>query len=169
MMIKDVLFSERQHFKLVPIWLILIGFNALLGYAFVKQIIYGEKFGQHPMTNFELTFSVILVIFITIIFILIRLDTIIDKDAIYVRIYPFQIKFKRYCWNNINEIFVTKYKPILGYGGWGFRLSITGKKAINISGNEGIQIIFNNGKHLLIGTNKPFEVQRILDGVFKNN
>ena len=49
------------------------------------------------------------------------------------------------------------------YGGWGLRYGFFGKgRALNVSGNTGLQIEFNNGKRLLIGTNKPRELKEVL-------
>jgi hypothetical protein len=47
------------------------------------------------------------------------------------------------------------------YGGWGIRMG-RNNKAYNVSGNIGIQIIFNDESKLLIGTNEPEEIANVL-------
>jgi len=59
------------------------------------------------------------------------------------------------------------YYPISEFGGWGLRGGFffnKGKeKAVNVSGDIGIQLIFKNGKKLLIGTQKKEEAKRVLE------
>jgi TATA-box binding protein (TBP) (component of TFIID and TFIIIB) len=42
------------------------------------------------------------------------------------------------------------------------RYSVNHGKAYNVSGNQGVQLFFTNGKKLLIGTQKPEEITAIL-------
>lgn len=52
----------------------------------------------------------------------------------------------------------------MDYGGWGLRLGFFGKgRAYNISGNIGMQIVFKDGKKLLIGTQKSAEIKSFLE------
>jgi len=37
------------------------------------------------------------------------------------------------------------------------------EEAYNVSGNKGIQLVFTNGRKLLIGTKRPEEVKEILE------
>jgi TATA-box binding protein (TBP) (component of TFIID and TFIIIB) len=57
---------------------------------------------------------------------------------------------------------VREYAPLSEYGGWGLRYSVNHGKAYNVSGNQGVQLFFTNGKKLLIGTQKPEEITAIL-------
>lgn len=51
----------------------------------------------------------------------------------------------------------------MDYGGWGFRFGLFGKgRALNVSGNKGIQLVLTDGTRLLIGTNKPDEARQAL-------
>jgi hypothetical protein len=65
----------------------------------------------------------------------------------------------------VASIEVRKYSPIKEYGGWGFRYGFKNGKAYNISGNMGLQLILKNGDRILIGTQKPEELETYL----KNN
>ncbi|MDQ1088364.1 hypothetical protein [Siphonobacter sp. SORGH_AS_1065] len=52
------------------------------------------------------------------------------------------------------------------YGGWGLRLGLFGKGiAFNVSGNKGLQLEFIDHKKLLIGTNKPEELTKVLSEI----
>ncbi len=85
---------------------------------------------------------------ITILFIVARLETAMDKEGISVRFFPFHRHFRQYKWEEISHVFIRKYNPLGEYGGWGIRFGIGGKKAFNVSGNKGIQLTFINGSRL---------------------
>ncbi len=165
---KDVLFFEKQYFRQIALWVALIGLNLLFIYGLFQQVLEGKKFGQNPMTNLELELSTFLIVMLTLLFKISHLDTAIKKDAIYTRFFPFQLKYKKYPFSSMKAVKVCKYRPILDYGGWGLRVSITGKRAMNISGDKGIQLFFNNGMRLLIGTNKPQDAIKALMHVDAN-
>jgi hypothetical protein len=92
-----------------------------------------------------------------------KLETAISDEGISYRFFPFHKRKKTITWSDIEKAYVRKYKPIAEYGGWGLRLGFFGSgKAVNVSGNMGLQLIFRNGKKLLIGTKRSNEVQLIL-------
>lgn len=163
---KEILFSEKQKFKQCWLWLILLGINGLFLFGVFKQIIGGQQFGDKPMSNAGLLIVTGLTIALTILFINFRLDTTIKKDGIYVRFFPFHLKFKYYNWDSLTKSFVRQYSPLTEYGGWGLRLGLFGKgTAFNVSGDKGLQLEFTNNKKLLIGTNKPDELTETLNKI----
>lgn len=162
----DILFTERQRFKQWWIWLILVGINGLFLFGVFKQVIFGQQFGDKPMSNTELLIATSLTVLVMILFINFRLETQIKKDGIYVRFFPFHLKFTYYPWESLTKSFVRKYSPLSEYGGWGLRLGLSGKgTAFNISGDKGLQLEFTNNKKLLIGTNKPDELTEVLSDI----
>jgi len=162
-MINEILFTERQRFKQWWIWLILIGVNGLFLFGVYRQVIRGQEFGDNPMSDTGLIIATGLTIILTILFVNFRLDTIVKSDGIYVRFFPVHIKFKHFTWDKLTKSFVRQYSPITEYGGWGLRFGLFGKgNAFNISGNKGLQLEFTDNKKLLIGTNKPDELTKIL-------
>lgn len=166
---KDILFSEKQRFTQWWIWLILISINAIFVTAFYLQVIEGETFGDKPMSNIEIVLVGSLILSITILFRYFSLETIIKDDGIYVRFFPIHIAYKKYTWDKIQKVIVRQYNPITEYGGWGFRYGIFGGgKALNVSGNMGLQIIFNNNSKLLIGTQKPSELETCINKINTN-
>jgi hypothetical protein len=90
-----------------------------------------------------------------------RLETKIDKEGIYVRLFPLHVNYKLFKWNEIEKAYIRKYNPILEFGGWGIRFGFKGM-AYNVSGNKGLQLEFKNGEKLLIGTNRAEELNNIL-------
>jgi hypothetical protein len=161
---KEILFSESQKIKQVWIWLILLGINGLFLIAIIRQIIGGQPFGNNPMSNTGLLVGMSLSILFTIIMANFRLDTLIKKDGIYVRFFPFHLRFKKYPWESLTKSYVREYSPITEYGGWGLRYGFLGKgKVYSILGNKGLQLECKGKKKLLIGTQKPKELKEVLE------
>lgn len=160
---EDVLFSEIQRFRKWWILLLTIGVNIAFFFGML------DHFKNHKEEGSEITYLIIGIlsmILFNFLFLVVRLETQITKEGIYVRFYPFHLKFKFYDWKNISKFYVRQYQPILEYGGWGLRTGIFGKgRAFNISGNIGLQLEFMDNKKLLIGTGKSEELKKILDGL----
>ncbi len=160
---KEILFEEKQRFRQWWLWILLLGINGMFFYGVYQQVISGQQFGDKPMDDYSLLTVTGLSLLFTIIFFNLRLDTRIQKDGIYFRFFPIHLSYRHYSWDNIDKSFVRQYNPVLEYGGWGLRLGLFGKgKAFNVSGNKGIQIVFTNGKKVLLGTNKPEEAEEAL-------
>jgi hypothetical protein len=94
------------------------------------------------------------------IFYILRLETEVRYDGLYVRFYPLTSKTI-----NFTEIVYCEartYHPIKEYGGWGIRYGWKRGKAYNVSGNRGVQLEFQNGKKLLIGSQRPEELAQAI-------
>jgi hypothetical protein len=156
----EILFSERQRW---PIFLyILLGTVTLIFvFGFVKQFVFKEPFGTNPASNVVLLVVSVFVMLITVFVSSMKLETLIKNDGIYVRMFPTHVNYKKYEWKDIYTVSVREYKPIGEYGGWGIKGS-GDDRALNMSGNKGIQLVLNNGKKLLIGTQKEEEVNQLL-------
>ena len=158
----EILFTERQKFSQWWLWLILLGVNAISIFSVYKQVITEQAFGENPI-SIGLFLMTGMTLLVTVLFMNCQLNTIIKKDGIYVRFFPFQLKFRYYNWDSLIKSFVRQYSPLLEYGGWGLRFGIFGKgTAFNVSGDQGLQLEFVNGKKLLIGTSKPKELTETL-------
>lgn len=155
-MARHVLFSERQRFTQWWLWLLIIG---LAIHPFI--IFYPELATGEPVDFMDFGISFIVTIPLVVLFILLRLETRITDEGITVRFFPFQIKGREYGWDEIREAHVRKYRPIAEFGGWGIR-GLGNNKAYNVSGNMGLQLIFNDGRKLLIGTRKPEQLEASL-------
>ena len=161
-------FKEVQRFKIWWAWLTVVAFNLLFMYAIVQQVFFGKSFGSKPAPDFVLIIiEIFLLLFLFFLF-SIKLKTSITDTGIYYRFYPFQFKETLIEWHELQDAYLREYNSLYEYGGWGLRTGTekTGK-AINTSasGNVGLQLKFNDGKLLLIGTTKPGEIKLIIDAV----
>jgi hypothetical protein len=106
----------------------------------------------------------------TALFFILKLETEVRADGLYIRFYPLHVRYKKFARNDLAEFYCRTYKPIREYGGWGIRCSFTGKgRAYNVSGNKGIQLVLTKGKKLLIGSQKPDELVTAIDKMLKQN
>jgi TATA-box binding protein (TBP) (component of TFIID and TFIIIB) len=53
---------------------------------------------------------------------------------------------------------------LLEYGGWGIKYGRKGK-AYNVSGNRGVQLVFKDGKQLLIGSQRAEELAEAISSI----
>lgn len=159
----EILFSETQKFKQWWLWLLLLGVNSIFILGVWQQVIGGQAFGDNPMGSTGLLVVTALVLLLTALFAVFRLDTQIRKDGIYVRFFPFHLSYKHYSWDSLTKSYIRKYSAITEYGGWGLRFGYFGRgAAYNIAGDTGLQLEFTNRNKLLIGTGKPAELGEIL-------
>jgi hypothetical protein len=159
----ELLFSEKQRFNQWWLWIILLGVNALFVFGVFKQVILGQQFGDKPMSNTGLILVALGTILLSVLFLNFRLITQIRKDGVYVKFFPLHLSYRKYPWENISKAFIRTYNSLSEYGGWGVRYSLGDKgKALNVSGNKGLQLEFVDKKKLLIGTQKPEALENVL-------
>lgn len=162
-------FTEQQRFN--QWWLYVIFALFLIGILLPLKINFEEVKAEG--TDRILFLISFLIIFLAAIFIfLMRLNTKIDEKGVGYQFYPFHRNYKILYWKDINAIYVRKYLAIREYGGWGFKsgiFNIRGRGvAYSVKGDKGIQIVLNNGKKILIGTQKENEAKRVIN-TYKSN
>jgi hypothetical protein len=159
-----VSFREIQLFRrrwmlliLLPIALLAI---APLVFGMYKQLVLGQAWGCRPLSDNALIMHAFFAILLGggtlgLLYVL-RLETEVRDDALYLRFYPL-IRRKIY-FKDIRACESRTYHPIREYGGWGIRYG--GKKgwAYNVSGNQGVQLELSNNKRLLIGSQRVEEL-----------
>lgn len=161
-----MLFHEKQHFHQWWLWLILIGFPAYSIYSGWQQFAHAGSIGKALLVNGD---ELLVLAGIITLVLSINLETSIGEDGLSVRLFPFHIKFRHFEWPQFQKIYMRKYSPLREYGGWGLRWGLFGSgTAYNISGNMGLQLVFQDGRKLLIGTQKAEECQRVLELLGQN-
>jgi hypothetical protein len=157
----DIIFQEEQKFGSWLQWLVYL----CMGVSIVITVFALIKVsgGDNPQQTSDVVLAVIVGIGVPIaiaaLFLLLKLQTEVRQDGLYIRYFPFHIHFKRFRSEDLSECYARRYRPIWEYGGWGIRYSLRNGKAYNVSGNQGVQLVFKNGKKLLIGSQKPDELE----------
>ncbi|WP_343747775.1 hypothetical protein [Fluviicola sp.] len=156
-------FSETQKFRQWWLWFILAGTKGLMGFLIVTQAMYGKPFGESKWENISLLIGFFIMLVISMLFFILRLETKISDNGIFVRFFPLQLKYRHYKWEDLDQVYLREYSPIAEYGGWGIRYSFSGSgKAFNVSGRTGLQLVFKDGRKVLIGTNKAEDMMQVL-------
>ncbi len=172
-----LLFQESQAFRQKALWILLTvitgGSIVLFGIALFNQVIVNEQFGDKPMSDSALFIGFVLVIgfavFLSWFFYSIRLETIIDERTIKYKFWPFIREYKVIPIQSVYSIEVEKYRPIMEYGGWGYRFSMKGRGlCLNVSKNKGLRIKLKDGFELLLGTQKAEELTTVVESLKKN-
>ncbi|WP_438963473.1 hypothetical protein [Winogradskyella sp.] len=155
-------FKEEQRFT--QIWLIILVVVSLL----VPIGIILGTYVKNPnnYTTLELITIISIILLASSIIFLFKLSTRIDEVGIHYKFFPFHLKFKIIKWNEVKSAYVRTYDAISEYGGWGLKggalWNKSNGKAINVSGDIGIQLELKNGKKLLFGTQKQEEAKQII-------
>lgn len=161
-------FKEVQRFKVWWAWLTLAALQVLFIFAIVQQVFLGIPFGKKPAPDFVLILIELLLLFFLVFLVSIKLKTRITETGIYYRFYPVQFKETVIEWHELRDAWVREYNSFHEYGGRGIRIgSEKVGRAINTSAssNKGLQLKFIDGKLLLIGTNRPDEIQALIDKI----
>ncbi|MBE0637958.1 MAG: hypothetical protein IH598_05520 [Bacteroidales bacterium] len=156
-----IYFEEEQRFTQGWIFLLLIVPVTVIVWGVIQQVIMGIQFGNNPAPDWVLILILAFMMLLAAFPFILKLKTLINKEGISYRFFPFHRSFKTITWDMVDKVYVRKYSPIGEFGGWGFRYGKNGK-ALNTSGNKGLQIEFRNGTKLLIGTQRPDELQKTL-------
>jgi hypothetical protein len=90
-----------------------------------------------------------------------QMTTEVTSGAIYVGFTPFGKKCIPK--EDIEQAYVRTYSPLGEFGGWGYRMGRKGI-AFNVSGDQGLQLVLRDGKQILIGTQRPEELRRVMAG-----
>ena len=154
----DTLFTERQRFRQIWLWALLLIGPAVLTTAVVSQLILGIPFGDNPAPDIVLVILFLLFgIGLPLLFRIITLSTEVTRSEIVVRFRP--LYTRRIPISDIRSVSARHYRPIREYGGWGVRWSPTKGMAYNVSGNDGVQLECTDGKRILIGSRRTAELE----------
>ena len=148
----QLLYSEKQRFRQLWLWLLVFIGPVLFAWFILQQIILNSPAGNNPANDLILLISGgIFGIGLPFFIYLCGLDTEVRSNGVYVRFRPFHRKSIFYSFKDIKTVESVTYSPIKDYGGWGIRYGKLGK-AYNVSGNKGVHLKFRSGQNLLIGS-----------------
>jgi hypothetical protein len=97
-------------------------------------------------------------------FLSMRLITEINGEGITVRYPPFQPKRVHFPWSSIARIELRSYQALSEYNGWGIKTGISGR-SYTIKGDQGIQVMLQDGTRVLIGTRFPDYVREHIQSI----
>ncbi|WP_421876068.1 hypothetical protein [Marinoscillum sp.] len=171
-----LIYSEKQTFRNTFFWwlqaMISLGVIGMFAYGVSKQLIRGEQWGNTPMSDTALIITALIsfIILGAVQWLLSSMTLLIeiDQNNLYYSYFPFVRSKRTLTKKDLTSLEVRKYKPILEYGGWGYRISFNNGKALNIKGNWGLQLVLQNGDKLLLGTQKAEALKEAINTLQQN-
>ena len=167
----NVIFREVQKFAPWLYWYIVLAMAAavIIDCFALLEMTSRQTPPQARQIILLITCGIILPIAIAVFFLMLKMETEVRPDTLYVRFFPFHIHFKKFAAVDLAKHYARTYKPLLEYGGWGIRCGWRGGRAYNVSGNQGVQLIFKNGKKLLIGSQKADELADAISSIMQSS
>jgi len=139
---------------------------AIFAYGMVEQLVFHRPFGDNPISDGVLAIVwpavIILALAALVAVCMARLIIEVRPDGLYVRYVPFHRRPRRIALNEVTAVKAVAYQPILQYGGWGIRFTKKGK-AYNARGSRGVRLDYANGRHLLLGSQRPDELAQMIE------
>ncbi len=154
-------FKEIQKFRQPWLWTILLITALPLYYQAIRQLFLKDVFATYSTSeSLNFTFFVFHLLTTTLLFIA-RLEIEINQRYLSYQFFPFHLKKKSYALNQLQSATIRKFHPIKEMTLWGLYISV-GSKSYHIKGRWGVQLEFVNGRQLLLGTQKPIELNQTL-------
>jgi hypothetical protein len=168
----DAVFFEEQPMRDNKLFYVMvaagIGLIGFFGYGIYQQIVLGRPWGDRPMGDTALLAVGGLYILLGVLFVFFfwrgGLATEVRPGGLYVRYFPFHSKFQQIPLQGVRSCRSLAYRPILDYGGWGIRVGL-GKRAYNVSGNKGVELEYEGGKRLLIGSKRSDQLAGAIESL----
>ena len=175
---EKLIYKEEQSFRqsIIP-WIMLLSILVAIGgfgVSLYQQLYLGKPYGDEPVSDNSLIWgSIISFVVMSGAFIFIlsgRLETEIWSDGIRYKFPPLIRKSRHINLNEIVTVDVAKYRPIIEFGGWGWRRRLISRKtAFNVSGSIGVRVTLKNGSQILFGTQKQDEMKRAVAKMLMHN
>lgn len=158
---EEILYIEKQKFSQIWLYILSGAIFIYINWQIVNIYVLKNASDVVPISITALIFSWLVSALVLLLTIMIRLEIFITKSGVTVRFFPFLLSPKHYSWEEISYSYVRKYAALSEYGGWGYRIGKSGK-AFTTSGLMGWQLVFSNDKKLLLGTQHPEELDKVL-------
>jgi len=164
-----LIYKEEQSFRnSFMLWILLASMLVMIGgfgIGFYQQFYLERPFNDKPFSDNGLLWSgIITIVVVGAIFTLLlngRLVTEIWSNGIRYTFPPLIRRMRFIPLGDIASAEVQKYRPVLEFGGWGWRKRLLQRKsAYSVSGSIGIRITLKDGSQVVLGTRKQEEMKR---------
>jgi hypothetical protein len=160
------LFHEVQRFPLRRIAIALAippcGMVCLL----IWQVVLGHPWGKQPMSNANIIGWTVFLWLIYFRLITVRLVTEVREAELVVALRGLW-RGRHILLNDIQSAEAIRYDPLRDYGGYGIRTGRFGKAYV-ANGQRGVRLKLADGTTLIVGSQKPDELARILSSSHAN-
>ena len=145
-------FREEQVFRQWWIWLLIGLVAALQWWGFVQQIVLGQPWGDNPAPDWMMVLLWLLIgIGLPLFFVYLKLVITVTDEAIVIHYRPLTRRTIQIA--DVAHVEARTYSPLREYGGWGIR-GMGSKRAYNVSGDRGVELTLEDGRKVLIGSQR---------------
>ena len=136
-----------------------VRFFRITGFLFITALIF-NLIRQHGTITNSTQILVVGAVICALVMMMgnIKMTTVIKDDGIYVSYKPFQPRFVKFEWSNIQNAYIRTVNPLVEYKGWGIKDGPMGRGYL-VAGTAGLQLELKDGTLILIGTQKPEEME----------
>lgn len=156
----NILFSEQQNITKWYVWIIPVLILVICVYVILNQLLL-QQVGSTDAIPFNILIAMVLLPCILIVFLRhIRMNVEITSKGILYDVRPFSDGY--ILWSEVKEIKLIPYTRMalgLASGAYG--------KTYNISGTHALQLTKKNGQKILLGTDKPELLRKVLEKIRK--
>ncbi len=165
-MSNNLIYRETQKFGLVCFWGIGLCWAIALGV--MGYTYFNLKTAGKLSNDFYIPFILVMGVLtlVEILFFSARLVIEVRESGIFIRYIPFHLHFKEIPLDTCIKVQAVSYSPLGDYGGWGIRYAPKGR-CYNCKGTQGVKLEFANGKHIMLGTQKPQELEAAIRLIWK--
>jgi hypothetical protein len=157
-----VYFREDQRFRQAFLWVPLIFGSAFVSgttvWMIMRQVVQDTPFGEQAMSNSSMlalgAFVLGVNFSIVLFFVIAKLQVEVNDRGLFLRFFPFHRKTRQVSLEDVASISAIEYRALLEYGGYGIRRSRK-STCYTVRGLEGVRIDYENGCHVLLGTQHP--------------
>jgi hypothetical protein len=166
----SVLYREAQRPRPFITIIVIVMVSGFIWWGFIQQIIYGNQFGDKPMSDIELEIVWVLfgIIFPLLAF-QVKLITEVRRDGLYVKFVPFHFGYRIFQYQSIRDYKSVSFSSLKRFGGWGIRFNLNGERLYNIAGSEGVELRLTSGDLIIIGSKNSKELTKALDLSYIDN
>ena len=151
-----VLFHEVQPLRQWHTRVVLAVPPAAILFIAVRQLVFQRPWSHPPLSNGSLIFLAVLLVAVYIRLITVRLVTDLRGAELCVGLRGLW-KIRRVPLSTVHVAKPVQYDPVSDYGGYGVRSGRRGTGYIAY-GNRGVEMELIDGRHLLVGSQRPEEL-----------
>ncbi|RDV81709.1 DUF6141 family protein [Ammonifex thiophilus] len=97
------------------------------------------------------------------------LETVVQEGALYFRYFPYHLSYRCIPFSRLAKSRVRIFDPFGELGRWGIWWWGADGVAYTVTGNQGVELFLTDGKVVLLGSQRPEELQQVLEQALTGN
>ena len=145
-------YVEVYRFRQPLLWVIIVSFLVLIGCIFIGQVLLGYRLLLQPAAESKIILLTIIGIAAAAIISIFRLTIVVTDDSVLIKMFPFYVR--RIPVQEIKHYFVMDEND---------RIGAAQSTVYSMVGNYGVKLELQNGRTVVIGSDKARELYHHID------